>query len=60
MVGGGPVGIGTCGVAARARAALGAQGLSAQHSATSLTEQVKVEVAEVDGVDRVTILGEAS
>jgi pyrimidine operon attenuation protein/uracil phosphoribosyltransferase len=27
---------------------------------TSLTEQVKVEVAEVDGVDRVTILGEAS
>ena len=27
---------------------------------TSLTEQVRVEVAEVDGVDRVTILGEAS
>ena len=27
---------------------------------TSLTEQVRVEVAEVDGTDRVTILGEAS
>jgi pyrimidine operon attenuation protein/uracil phosphoribosyltransferase len=27
---------------------------------TSLAEQVRVEVAEVDGVDRVTILGEAS
>jgi pyrimidine operon attenuation protein / uracil phosphoribosyltransferase len=27
---------------------------------TSLTEQVRVEVADVDGTDRVTILGEAS
>lgn len=27
---------------------------------TSLTEQVRVEVADVDGADRVTILGEAS